>query len=97
MRIKGGQLVVELTGPFATLARVIAGLNGSKVSEKQLSDYRIFELAQKPLNKGQKGRLDPATTSLLRSLDMFGTVDWKALQQEMQWLVVAMPGLNLSQ
>lgn len=69
MRIKGGQLVVELTGPFATLARIIAGLNGSKVSEKQLSDYRIFELAQNQATKGRKGRTDPAMSALLPEQD----------------------------
>lgn len=31
----------------------------------------------------------------LRSLGAFGTVDWKALEREMQWLMVAMPGLKM--
>jgi len=30
------------------------------------------------------------------SLDAFGTVDWKAVEREMQWLAIAMPYLQLS-
>ena len=32
---------------------------------------------------------------LLPPLGTFGTVDWKAVEREMQWLAVAMPSLNL--
>src|SRR3989344_2387462 len=65
MKVKDGRLVVQLTDTFAALARVVAQLNGSKVPEKQLSDFRIFELAQTGYTKGQKGASDPLSTTEL--------------------------------
>lgn len=66
MRVRDGQLIAQLTDTFAALSHVVAGLNGSKVSEKRLSDFRIFELAQYGSDKGRKALSDPKSNTLLR-------------------------------
>ena len=53
---------------------------------------------QKPprLLPRSKAKTPFGVSSLLPTLDTLGTVDWKAIEREMQWLTVSMPQLGIA-